>query len=167
MKGKTFPFRLASILPSQFLRAGENCFCTPASGRQLALPGCTKHVLRVNHPGPKTRTTTTVRRLAFQSAAPWKFIRAPGLGDSKVRARAADGGPSYFAARPRGRHAVVGSCEKTGPCVQSKRLRSGRLRKAASRDHLLRGVPNESFLAAAEELPRVELSTAEVRLSHT
>jgi hypothetical protein len=38
---------------------------------------------------------------------------------------------------------------ETGPSVQSKRLRSGRLRRAASRDLLAVTVPNESFVSVA------------------
>jgi hypothetical protein len=90
-----FPFR---IYPGRLFEPGfavlRELFLHTASAWQRSLRGCTKHVLRVNHPGPKTSTIAAVRQFAFQSAAPWKFIRAPGFGDSKVRARAGYGGPS-------------------------------------------------------------------------
>ena len=62
---------------------------------------------------------------------------------------------------------------ETGPCVQSKRLRSGRLRMATSRDQLWQGcVPNEWLLSvvfgtSTVGSPLVQQLTSVMRRAHT
>lgn len=169
VKGRRAPFRRScnvsfwDVSSSGRLRSDWNCFCTPASGRQLALHVCTKHVLRVNrlrrgdgYCGQAVRLPVP-QRPRNSSVPPDSAIQKCGLAPVTavlVIVRLGRGADTHSLAL-----VIPFVLRETGPCVQSKRLRSGRLRMATWRDHLLRGVPNESFLAVAGELSLLRIFT--------